>query len=143
MCSAYAVCGYQNYEGIEKDDSMEKRIVQTNGVTIAVVLSDEHIIIDTQSALDFMATIGYDDDCDRIIINKEAIIEDFFNLSTGIAGEILQKFVNYAKKIAIVGDFSMYKSKALADFIYECNQGNAVFFVPDEESAVSKLITVL
>lgn len=42
-------------------------------------------------------------------------------------------------KIAIVGDFSVYKSKSLKDFIYESNKGNNIFFLPDEEQAIKKL----
>ena len=122
---------------------MEKHIVENNGITIAIIHSDELIIVDTQSAIDFIATIDYYDGCHRIALNKEAIIEDFFKLSTGIAGEILQKFVNYSMKIAIMGDFSEYTSKPLKDFIYECNRGNAVFFVPDEKTAISKLTSAV
>jgi hypothetical protein len=118
---------------------MEKRIVQSNGATIAVVYSGEPVITDAQSALDLVATLGHEDACDGVAINKEAIIEDFFKLSTGIAGEILQKFVNYSMRIAIIGDFSKYTSKPLKDFIYECNQGNAVYFVSDEQTAINKL----
>jgi hypothetical protein len=120
---------------------MEKQIIQVNGITIAIVYSNEQIIIDAQSALDFMVTIDYNDGCDRTVINKQAIIEDFFKLSTGIAGEILQKFINYSKKLAIVGDFSTYTSKPLRDFIYECNRGNDIFFVLDEQAAIDKLST--
>lgn len=118
---------------------MKKNIIQKNGFNVAVIYCDELIITDTQSALDLITTIDYNDDCQRIAINKEAIIEDFYKLSTGIAGEILQKFVNYRKKIAIIGDFGTYTSKPLKDFIYECNQGNAVFFTSDEQSAINKL----
>ncbi|HQE49580.1 MAG TPA: DUF4180 domain-containing protein, partial [Fervidobacterium sp.] len=64
-----------------------------------------------------MMTALYDTGCERIVINKEAICEEFFDLSTRLAGEILQKFVNYNIKIAIVGDFSKYTSKSLRDFI--------------------------
>ena len=41
----------------------------------------------------------------------------FFDLKTGIAGEMVQKFVNYGLKVAIVGDTSELaaKSKALHD----------------------------
>ncbi len=121
---------------------MEKRIIRNNGIDVAVIQSGEQIIIDTQSALDLIATIDYHDDCQRIAINKDAIIGDFFKLSSGIAGEILQKFVTYSKKIAIIGDFSTYTSKPLRDFIYECNQGNSIFFVPDEQTAINKLTLV-
>jgi len=36
-----------------------------------------------------MATVKYEVDCDRIALPKSAVKEDFFVLSTGIAGEIL------------------------------------------------------
>lgn len=59
-----------------------------------------------------------------------------------IAGDILQKFVNYGIKLAIFGDFSKYTSKPLKDFIYECNQGQDVFFVKDEAEAI-KILNVV
>jgi hypothetical protein len=121
---------------------MNKRIIQRNGFTVAVIHNAEPVITDTASALDLLATLSYDDGCDRVVINKEAIVEDFFRLSSGIAGEILQKFTNYAMKIALVGDFSNYTSKPLRDFIYECNHGNAVFFVPDEQTAIDKITAI-
>lgn len=42
-------------------------------------------------------------------------------------------------KLAIVGDFSKYDSKALKDFIYECNNGKDIFFVENESKALSML----
>ncbi|MPN57700.1 hypothetical protein SDC9_205394 [bioreactor metagenome] len=45
-------------------------------------------------------------------------------------------------KIAIVGDFSVYNSKSLRDFIYECNNGKDIFFLQDENKAIEKLSTV-
>ena len=122
---------------------MNQCMVQSHGVNVAVIHSDVPVIVDTQSALDLIATLSYNEDCERVVLNKGAIVEDFFKLSTGITGEILQKFVTYSRKIAIIGDFSGYTSKPLYDFIYECNQGNAVFFVPDEQSAVEKLATAV
>ncbi len=62
----------------------------------------------------------------------------FFPVS-GIAGEILQKFINYHAKLAIIGDFSGYTSKPLKDFIYESNNGKDVFFVGSEQEAVERL----
>lgn len=38
----------------------------------------------------------------------------FFRLSTGLAGEILQKYVNYAGRVAFFGDFSLSQQEALA-----------------------------
>ena len=74
-----------------------------------------------------------------IAIDKRVLGEDFFILSTGVAGEILQKFINYHVKMAIYGDYSRYTSKPLHDFIYESNQGKDFFFVSTKEEAVQRL----
>ena len=109
---------------------------------IALIITDEVIIKDTQSALDMMVSAQYETDCDKIIIYKSCVSDEFFVLSTGIAGEILQKFINYRKKIAIVGDYSKYTSKPLKDFIYESNKGNSIYFLPNIDEAVFKLDSV-
>jgi hypothetical protein len=118
---------------------MKTNIVKVNGIEIAHVESEKVIITDVQSAVDFIATVGYETGCDRVILNKDAITEDFFELSTRIAGEVLQKFINYHMKIAILGDFSIYKSKSLKDFIYESNKGKNIFFLSTMEQAIEKL----
>ena len=106
---------------------------------VVVVNSEASIINDGQSALDFAVNIGCEHDCHNIAINKAAITEDFFKLSTGIAGEVVQKFVNYGYRLAIIGDFSGYTSKSLHDYIYECNKGGHLYFVADEDEAVRAL----
>ena len=87
-----------------------------------------------------MATVRYETGCDRIAIHKSSVAEDFFVLPTGMAGEILQKFVNYHTKLAIIGAYSHYTSKALQDFIYESNEGSHIFFVANEQIAIDKLL---
>ena len=97
------------------------------------------MITDAQSALDLVMTIKYETGCTNIAINKEAVADDFFVLSTCLAGEILQKFVNYGVRFAIYGDFSKYTSKPLKDFMYESNQGKDIYFQPTVSLAVDKL----
>ncbi|WP_429844735.1 DUF4180 domain-containing protein [Brevibacillus sp. FIR094] len=116
--------------------------VEAGGKNIAIVSGSEVLIEDVQSALDLIATVHYQADSDRIIFNKSLLGESFFDLKTRLAGEILQKFINYRVKIAIVGDFSVYTSKSLKDFIYESNNGNDIFFLPNEEQAIEKLSQV-
>lgn len=115
---------------------MEKKTI--NGIT--VIKSDEIIIRDVQSAIDFIMTIKYETNCNKIALNKDAVVEDFFILSKGLAGEILQKFINYRTKFAIYGDYSKYTSKPLKDFIYESNNRKDIFFVENEEEAIKVLI---
>ncbi len=52
---------------------------------------------------------------------------------------MLQKFVTYGVKLAIIGDFSKYKSKPLKDFMGESNRGKDIFFVGSEQEAVERL----
>lgn len=89
--------------------------------------------------LDVIVSAHYQYDSSGIIVYRESLGEAFFDLKTGIAGELLQKCSNYRMKLAIVGDFSVYKSKSLKAFIYECNKGRLVFFMPDLESALQAL----
>ena len=107
--------------------------------TVAVVTGEEKVITDAQSALDLIMTARYETGTNLIAVDKEAITEDFFVLSRGLAGEVLQKFINYQAKIAIFGDFSQYTSKPLKDFIYESNKGQDIFFVSTKTEAVARL----
>ncbi len=118
---------------------MNLKRMERNNKSCALVQSSERVITDVQSALDLLMTVKYTVNTKNIVIEKNLIHPDFFILSTGLAGEILQKFVNYNGRIAIYGDFSRYTSKPLKDFIYESNKGKDVFFVATQEEAVDKL----
>lgn len=113
--------------------------INKNNVIIAEVSSEEIVFTDVQSALDILMSAKYDVGTNNIVIDKKAIVEDFFVLSTGLAGEILQKYINYGGRVAIYGDYSYYTSKPLKDFIYESNKGKNVFFVSTKEEAVDML----
>lgn len=120
---------------------MNIKTVEKNQIAVAVVESDEVLIRDAQSALDLLMTAKYEARSSSIAISKDCITEEFFILSTRLAGEVLQKFINYQAKIAIYGDFSRYTSKPLKDFMYESNQGKDIFFVSTQEGAIEKLST--
>ncbi len=118
---------------------MNFKKIDKNNIVCAVVESDDVVITDAQSALDLLMSAKYDVGTKNIVIDKKLITEDFFILSRGLAGEILQKYVNYGGRIAIYGDYSHYTSKPLKDFIYESNKGKDVFFVATEDEAVDML----
>lgn len=58
---------------------------------------------------------------------------DFLRLSSGLAGEVLQKFVNYGLRVAVLGDVSeaLAASAPLRDFVRESNRGSQVWFLAD------------
>lgn len=114
-------------------------IKEKNGILCAVAESEKKVITDVQSAIDIIVNANYEAGTKNIVIDKELISEDFFVLSTGLAGEVLQKFINYGGRIAIYGDFSRYTSKPLKDFIYESNNGKDVFFAASKDEAINML----
>ena len=113
--------------------------IEENGVLCVLVESDEPVITDAQSAIDLLMSAQYDVGSKDIVIPKQLVVEDFFILSTGLAGEILQKYVNYGGRMAIYGDYSRYTSKPLKDSMYESNKGRDFFFVSTRDEAVAAL----
>jgi len=68
-----------------------------------------------------------------IVIPTERLTQEFFRLRTGVAGDIVQKFVQYRRRLVIVGDITRYltDSSAFASFVTEANRGNDIWFMPD------------
>ena len=119
---------------------MKYRIINIKENINVVKIEDERILIfDEQSALDVFMSLAYETGENKFIISKDNLTEDFFHLSNKIAGNILQKLINYKMKLAIIGDFSNHESNALNAFIYECNQWNDIFFVESEVEALNRL----
>lgn len=66
---------------------------------------------------------------------------EFFELRTGLAGDVLQKFVNYRVGLAVVGDLSAFTaaSGALRDLVRESNRGTHAWFLPGLDAVRSRL----
>lgn len=105
---------------------------------VAEISAETILISNVEEALQLMADLYYQE-FDAIIIGEQHIIPDFFDLKTGIAGEILQKFSNYRMQLFIIGDFDQYPGKSIKDFIYESNKGKLVNFLTSTELAKAKL----
>ncbi len=118
-----------------------EKICEEKG-TIALVTGSEKVITDVGSALDLLMSVKQETGMGYLVIDKKLVTEEFFVLSTGLAGEILQKYMNYGGKMAVYGDYSVYTSKPLQDFIYESNQGKDFFFVGTQEEAIQKMRSV-
>lgn len=109
-----------------------------HNTNIAEVTSETLVISKIEDGVDLLGNLYYKG-FDKIIIHEKNITPDFFDLSTGIAGEILQKFSTYRVRLAIVGDFPKYTSKSLRDFMYESNKGKHICFVANTEDAIEML----
>ena len=116
-------------------------IIHNIGSKIVEFCSEKTILNTAQDALDLMV-LASEKDASKIILNENSIHPDFFKLKSGLAGEVLQKFVNYHVKLAIIGNFNKYASKSLKSLITESNNGNQFFFVSDVSEAIAKLSKV-
>jgi hypothetical protein len=112
---------------------IETHIINNN--RIAEVIAESPIIQSIEDGSDLVATIYYQD-FDRIILYEKDITPLFFDLKTGIAGEILQKFSNFRVRLAIIGNFEKFKSKSIQDFIFESNKNRKINFVKSLDEAL-------
>lgn len=75
----------------------------------------------------------------RILLDSEVISEEFFRLRTGFAGEIIQKFINYKIKAAVILSEEQKIQGKFEDLMLEMNRGKVFRIFMEEESAVTWL----
>jgi hypothetical protein len=115
----------------------EIRYHTINKIKIAEVITTSRIT-GPDDILDLMADVRYNGS-GSMVIHSSDLIPEFFDLKTGIAGEILQKFSNYRMRLSIIGDFSNVKSKSLNDFMRESNNTGTISFVSSLGDALMRL----
>ena len=95
-----------------------------------------------QDALDLIgaAFLG----AEVVAVPASRVDRSFFTLGTRFAGEVMQKFVNYNLRLAIVGDISEHlaASSALRALVRESNSAAHVWFVPDMDALDERLRTI-
>ncbi|MDC7126738.1 MAG: DUF4180 domain-containing protein [Spirochaetales bacterium] len=107
-----------------------------HGRVIVELVTDKIIVNDVSDWSDLIVT----SDQSAVIIKRHNLNDNFFDLKTKFAGEILQKFSTYNKRLAITGDFSDIKSKSFRDFLYESNNGKQIIFVKDASAALATFL---
>ena len=78
---------------------------------------------------------------DVVAVPVARVAPAFFTLRSGVAGAVVQKFVTYRLRLAVVGDISasVARSTALRDFVREANRGSQTWFVATEAELVARL----
>jgi hypothetical protein len=119
---------------------MSDSFLDLNGVRVYEVPAHGSELRTGQDAVDLMSAAS-EHRAAFIAIPVERLGDAFFELRTGIAGEIAQKFVMYGARVAIVGDISQWiaASKSLAAFVDESNRGNDLWFVDNLEELANRL----
>ncbi|WP_323122277.1 DUF4180 domain-containing protein [Burkholderia alba] len=109
----------------------------------SVLIYAEHgpAIADERDAGDLIAA-AWNCGAAWVAIPTARLAPEFFRLRTGVAGALLQKFVNYRLRVVIVGDLTdrVAERTAWRDFVLESNQGRTVWFVRDRAALLSRLL---
>ena len=118
---------------------MTDLVTERRGVPVLVCGDEGAPIAGRQDALDVIGAAFAR--ADVVAVPAGRLDERFFTLRTGLAGEIMQKFVNYRIRLVVVGDISarVAASTALRDLVTESNRGNQVWFVADLDELDARL----
>ena len=97
--------------------------------------------LDSETAALDLISEAYAHEVDVVAVPVDRCPDAFFQLATGVAGAVVQKFVNYQCRLAVVGDISAHivRSSAFRDFVYETNRRGPAWFVASEEELADRL----
>ena len=108
-----------------------------NGIQAAELISGDLLIADVASGAQLLVELYYQH-FDMIFFHEKNINPDFFELRSGMAGELLQKASNSGLRLAFIGKFENYSSKSLHDFIRESNRYGKILFMSSVEEAIKR-----
>jgi DNA-binding PadR family transcriptional regulator len=82
-------------------DGLTFRVAEARGENYIEVLEAVTPVAGDMGAMD-MISLCWENGVHRLLLHGEVLSESFFDLSTKVAGNVLQKFVNYAVRLALV-----------------------------------------
>lgn len=104
---------------------------------IAEVISDAILIQTPEDGTQLIADLYYQG-FDLIMIYAYQLSPSFFDLKTGLAGEVLQKCSNWRIRLTIIGDFSQITSNSMRNFIFESNKSRLINFLNSTKEAIER-----
>ena len=105
---------------------------------LAEVVADAPVIRTAADGADLVGNLYFGGYAGAVLLERH-LAPAFFDLRTGLAGEVLQKFSTYQLRLAIVGEFGAYPGRSIRDFIRESNQRGHICFVATRAEALARL----
>jgi hypothetical protein len=111
-----------------------------NGTRVLAVAPDGPVVCDESSALDVIGD-AFGEEATVVAIPVERLCAEFFRLRSGVAGAVMQKFVNYRLRLVVVGDPNHHgpTSGPVEDWIREANRSHELWFVADDAELTRRL----
>lgn len=118
---------------------MNYQTLEKNHQKYIAILSAEKPIASEQDALDIIA-VCMENEISRVLIHAAALADDFFDLSSRLAGNILLKLGNYRVKTVVVLDDGQKLTEKFEEFMAETNRGTSFAVFRDKEDAENWLL---
>ncbi|MCT8975311.1 DUF4180 domain-containing protein [Clostridium sp. CX1] len=124
---------------IKEKDKMNYQIIEMNNKKYIELISATNPLSTENDALDLVALTG-EHDTYLLMIHYAALSKDFFKLKTRVAGDMLQKFINYGvKTVAVIPQEIMEKGR-FREMALETNKGNHFRMYGSKEEAEEWLL---
>lgn len=124
---------------MEKKDKMNYQIREIEKKKYIELISNTKSLSEENDALDLIA-LCWEHEANAFMIHYVALSEDFFKLKTKVAGNIIQKFINYAIKVAIIVPQETIQKGRFNEMAMETNKGNHFRLYESKEEAEKWLI---
>ena len=118
---------------------MNYQIKETENKKYIELMSAANPLSTENDALDLIA-LCWEHETNYIVIHQEALSESFFDLKTKAAGNIIQKFVNYGIKAAVVIPQETVQNERFKEMALEINKGNHFRMYESKEEAEKWLL---
>lgn len=118
---------------------MNYTVVEKDSRTYIEVLSAETPLGSEQDALDLIG-LCMEKDIGLLMLHGEALSDDFFKLRTGVAGKMIQKWINYRVKTAAVIPGELARQGRFKEMAAETNGSNAFRIFEDKHDAQEWLL---
>lgn len=102
---------------------MNYQLIKHADVNILEFLPGDGVLMCEADALDMVATCG-ENEAYAVLIPADCLVDDFFNLRSGLAGAVLLKFSNYHIRAALLLDDFLIYSERFREMILEANRRN-------------------
>jgi hypothetical protein len=91
--------------------------------------------VTVRSLDDISNALGHSLEHGGLVVSEADLCPAFFDLRSGFAGKLLQKFVNYRAQLAIVLPDSRAHGERFSELVHEHQRHAAVRFFPSEAQA--------
>lgn len=118
----------------------DEHVVTVYGTSV-MVCAPEGLPLDTEGAATELVGEAIGQRAEIVVVPAERLTDDFFDLATGVAETIAEKFSTYRVRLAVVGDISgrVADSEQLSSWVQVSNQGTRLWFCPTFDAFQARL----